>query len=130
MATKTREENEVIPAALLRELEAEGIEVRDASEFIGQLPKLNKDALIDVPFVITKMKNHGGTFGSFWSCEVVTMDGVQGFFTDGGTGIPPVLEAFVSVTGKHGGMLCRHGLRKSTYEATADRPAGTTYYIG
>lgn len=108
-----------------------GWEVHEVREFTGGLDAISKDALIGVPFMIVEIKEHLSDFGEFWFCHVVTLNNTEGYFSDGGVGIPPVLRQFVENTGQHGGLWCKNGLRRSDYEADPERgrPAGTTYYL-
>lgn len=123
----------VVPPEWRAKMQEYGWELHDVEEFGGGIPRISKDSLIGVPFVILELKEldsdrNGGTY---FFCHIITMDGREGFFSDGGVGIPETLRNFVRTTGQRGGLVCKNGLSRSDYDADPDtgRPAGTTYYI-
>ncbi len=137
MATKTEVKetatsNESAFLALVQK-QFPGAKIYNAESFGGGIPKLSKETLVGVPFVITEIKKHIGTRAQyFYFCHVLTQDGREGYFTDGGSGIPETLERFMEETNETGGLLCMNGLVRSEYDADPEsgRPAGVTYYIG
>lgn len=124
----------VVPEDWQAKMREYGWQMYDVAEFGGGLTRLSKDSLVGTPFVILEIKElDSDKFGSsFFFCHIVTMDGREGFFTDGGAGIPETLRNFVRTTEQRGGLVCKNGLVRSDYDADPDtgRPAGTTYYIG
>jgi hypothetical protein len=123
----------VVPADWQAKMKEYGWQLHDVEEFGGGIPRISKDSLLGVPFVILELKEldsdrNGGTY---FFCHIVTMDGREGFFSDGGVGIRETLTAFVQQTEQRGGLVCKNGLTRSDYEADSEsgRPAGTTYYI-
>ena len=122
-----------LPESWEAKLQNLGYSIHSADEFGGGVPRLNKDSLVGVPFVIVEIKKHDSKEygGIFYFCHVVTVDGREGYFSDGGVGIPETLSAFILETGQLGGLLCKNGLSKSEYSPDPEtgRPGGTTYYI-
>ena len=104
--------NPNIPKDWRDKLAEYGFDIHDASEYTGGLSKLNKDSLVGTPFVIVEIKQHDSNDfgGRFYFCHVVTEDGREGYFTDGGVGIRDTLDTFVTQTGQWGGLWCRNGL--------------------
>jgi hypothetical protein len=94
----------------------------------GRLDHLEKDSLVGVPFIITEARIREGKGGLYVFLHVLTKDGREGYVSDGGTGIPPVVDKWLS-SGDSQYLLASKGLRRSDYEATEDRPEGTTYYF-
>ena len=119
--------NETVPANWRAKLAEQGYTLHEAEEFGGGVPKLDKNSLVGVPFVIVEIKrrNSDKFGGEYFFCRVVTQDGREGFFTDGGVGIPETLNQFIDKTGQLGGLVCRNGLSRSSYEADSEsgRPA-------
>lgn len=116
-------------------------DVLDATEEIGSgFTRLeNKDRLIDVPFIILSFSMSEGDFRGddgqlqyFTSLRVVTKSNDKYWFTDGGSGIYRQLEDLAVRSGRTGGILVEHGLRKSEYTWTDnkgnDQP-GITHYL-
>ncbi|MBX8644805.1 MAG: hypothetical protein KIY12_08825 [Thermoplasmata archaeon] len=125
--------NETVPANWRAKLAELGYTLHEAEEFGGGVPRLDKNSLVGVPFVIVDIKRlESDKFGrEYFFCHVVTEDGREGYFTDGGVGIPETLNQFIDKTGQLGGLVCRNGLSRSSYDADSEsgRPAGVTYYI-
>lgn len=114
--------------ALFEELASSTTEVAQYLEG-GRLEQLDKDSLIGQPFVIVEASFRDGDKARYAFLHVVCRDGREGYFTDGGVGIMPVVERWLA-DGASRHLLCSKGLRRSDYEANALRPAGTTYYFG
>ena len=86
----------------------------------------DKDALIDVPFIITKWTFRDGDFGPYVAALVITKDDEKFVVTDGSTGIFVQLQA-LHAEGKSGGVFCPKGIRRSDYEVNGR--AARTYYL-
>lgn len=95
----------------------------------------NKDRLVDVGCLFLSWSFSAGKYAEeFVSCRVVTVENQKYVVNDGGTGIREQLREFTdSHDGRTGGLLARHGLRKSEYEYadpdTGEMKPAVTYYI-
>lgn len=127
-------------AAIEREF---GVQVVDSAEYGGgQL--VEKESLVGVPFVVldwntrksskfTRAENSVITPTEFVVVSIVDANSERKIFTDGGTGILPVLQAHFDRTQSRGGIYCKEGLRRSEYtytdEHTGQSSAARTYYL-
>lgn len=112
-------------------------DVIDANEEIGTGFQIldNKDILCGVPFLIIKWEFHDskkykrdGEPSGFVSAFVVTENDERYVLNDGGTGICKQLLDLSSRMKRYGGLLVRHGLKRSDYD-TEEFGEGTTYYL-
>lgn len=91
-----------------------------------------KDSLIGVPCAFISWTESLGDFGPFIAARVVTQDGRKVVITDGSEGIFRQLSTFTQEKGRAGGLVAKHGLRRSDYTYTdekgQERPA-KTYYV-
>lgn len=91
-----------------------------------------KDSLIGVGCAFISWNESLGDFGPFVAARIVTEDNRKVVITDGSEGIYRQLSTFSQETGRNGGLVARHGLRRSDYTYTDDkgqeRPA-KTYYV-
>lgn len=124
----------------------------DAMDLLGEAPLTadselgdgfaildNKDRLVDIATLFLSWSFSKGKFQEeFVSCRVVTVNNDKYVVNDGGTGIREQLREFTdSHGGRTGGLLARHGLRKSEYEYDEVNPKtgeitkkpAVTYYI-
>jgi hypothetical protein len=131
-------------STFLADIEREfGSAVVDASVYGGG-ELTEKDELIGTPFVVTDFeisqsdthtRNDNGVIRpvEFAVVRCRTIHGERVVFTDGGTGILPVLLEHEERTGKRGGLVARKGLRRSDYTKKLDNgttTAATTFYFG
>lgn len=95
----------------------------------------DKDTLIGRPLLFMSWTFHSGDYGTFVSAQCAAR-GESGGVTkcivnDGSTGIYQQLADYTNQTGKMGGLLARHGLRRSDYTYTdidgKEKPASTFY---
>lgn len=97
----------------------------------------DKDSLLKIPFIILattfsegEYKDEAGNLTTFVSCRIVTQDGRKLVLNDGGTGIHDQIllmhQHHPETVGKP--IICRNGLRKSTYDHPQHGKA-TTYYL-
>lgn len=90
-----------------------------------------KDRLVGVPFLIVDWSQNSGDKGRFVSLRVVTQDSAKYVVNDGSTGIMSQMDT-LEESGVKGGVVCRHGLRRSDYTYTdpqgEEHPA-STYYL-
>ena len=132
-----------------------GVTLIDAKDVIGDGFEVvqDKDLLINAPFVVlswrtTDSTKYKGTFVSVMCVGIATTDRKQSdkfvdvkfVFNDGSTGIMKQLHKIEGISGSDsrveevvGGLICRNGLRQSTYPYT-DKQTGeisqaTTYYL-
>lgn len=104
----------------------------------------NKDTLIGVPCLFMEWHFYPGDFGEFVSARIATKQGENGvgryIVNDGSTGIYQQLRDYTDRYSKHGGLVSRHGLRKSEYDTNKEGvpvakgapdavSKGVTYYI-
>lgn len=99
----------------------------------------NKDKLLDNPFLIldssvtdSKEFTRNGEPAAFVAMRVVTKGGDKFIVIDGSTGLCNQLIEWRTKTGRRGGFVCMHGLRKSEYTYTdpnGDTSPATTYYL-
>lgn len=109
----------------------------------------DKDRLIGVTFIILHYAFNEGDFNEFASCVLVTQNGDRLIF-NGGVAIVDQLRDIAEGTGRYGGILVQHGLRKSEYktctkcgkprkpsatvceecgDTSEKRASGATYYL-
>lgn len=114
----------------------------DASVYSGG-DLVEKSELVGMPFVVTDFeisdstdytRSDGGVVRpvQFAVVRIRTINGDRCVFTDGGTGILPVLEEHRERTGQSGGLFAKAGLRRSDYNKTladGSSTAATTYYF-
>lgn len=104
---------------------------------------VDAEELINIPFTVAHFEirksddfarfdaNGMMVPGKYVSVYVLTDDNKRLVFNDGGTGILPVAENFISVTNQTGGMRCPWGLRASRYETVVNgqKVKATTMYF-
>jgi hypothetical protein len=120
--------------AVLNELSQSGqIAAADAISVFGDgLPIVkDKNTLVGVPLIITGWKFNDGDHGEFVSLTVVSETGKMQIVNDGSSGIYSQMRAYEDA-GRTDAILCRHGLRASSYTYTdaktgAAKPAVTFY---
>lgn len=93
---------------------------------------IDKVDLIDVPFIVARLRFNSSDNGDFVSVCAFLEDGKKVVFNDGSTGIYKQLQVYVSRHPQLTGIACK-GLRASDYdfvdqETGKKRPA-RTYYI-
>jgi hypothetical protein len=96
----------------------------------------DKDKFCGVPVIFLSWAFNAGDFGDFVSARIVArQDGgsiAKAIINDGSTGVFQQLQDYTKQTGKLGGLVARHGLRRSDYEyddgSGTPKPA-STYYI-
>jgi hypothetical protein len=96
----------------------------------------DKDSLIGKPLLFMSWTFHSGDYGTFVSAQCAARNESGGvskvILNDGSTGVFQQLSDYTNSTDKMGGLLARHGLRRSDYTYTGDdgkeKPA-STYYI-
>lgn len=114
-----------------------------AAEYTGNVPLLEKDKLCGVPMLITAYAvidaDHGAVGGadaSYIFARCLLPNGEQVGFVDGGSAIPPVLEAHVNATGGEvaeretvfiSPLYCRRGLLRSDY--VGENGPATTFHL-
>lgn len=90
----------------------------------------NKETLIGTPFIIVQSVFRDGDYGPYVSCHVVTQDGRKLILNDGSTGVRDQIamlwERKPEMKGRP--IVCRKGLRKSTYNHPQHGPS-TTFYL-
>lgn len=121
-----------------------GGKVYDVTEVQPDFALVDSAELVNVPFTVahfqSRFSEEFGAFnentgileaGEYYSVYVITDDNKRYVFNDGGTGIPPVADKFITETGQTGGMRCPWGLRASTYEKIVDgkKIKATTMYF-
>lgn len=119
-----------------------GVKVTDSAIYSGG-EVVEKSELVGVPFVVMDWETHQSTTqtrldednmirpAEFAVVKVRTQRGPV-IFTDGGTGILPVLEGHLEATGSKAGLLSKRGLRASEYVKKLDNGTTTdavTYYF-
>lgn len=105
-----------------------------ADEILGNGFRLleNKDALIDVPFLIISWDFHNGDFGEFATVHLVTNEDKKYVINDGSSGIRDQLMSVTSNKNVYGPMMVKGGLRRSDYEYEDEKGNKTpakTYYL-
>lgn len=90
----------------------------------------NKETLIGVPFIALQSVFRVGDYGPYVSMHIVTQDGRKFILNDGGTGIRDQISMLWErkPETKNRPIVCRKGLRKSTYEHPVHGKS-TTYYL-
>lgn len=76
---------------------------------------VEKSTLVGVPFIITGLKFWEGRYGRTVTVFALTEDNRMILFNDGSTGVYNQLSEMVERTGRSAGIVCRRGLRSSTY---------------
>jgi hypothetical protein len=110
-----------------------------AEEEIETVDIRKKSDLLAVPFLITSIRISAGDFGELFSITAEDATGDQFIVNDGGTGIARQLANWLA---KHRDrsdpsqlgtwdlrLICRKGLRASTYPNPHGEGVSTTYYI-
>lgn len=118
-------------------LESEGVTLETFDG--GSQWELLKDKaeLIDIPFIVAKVRFNDGTMGRFASVCCYLDGGRKVIFNDGSsTGIYRQLQTWVEKNKRDTGIVCAKGLRVSNYIYKDEKPDGTvieipakTYYI-
>ena len=155
VAEVMRQTSTAIPSNVYREIETWDDAMRavvgyvdsieDASREIGDgfsvLPTDRKHILIGVPLMFTEWNFYQGENGEFVAARAIAQQDGGGIrklvINDGSTGICEQLREYSKRTGRYGGLLVRHGLRKSEYDVEIeDRRTGeksmkhaVTYYL-
>ena len=132
-----------------------GVTLIDSKDVIGDGFEVvqDKDLLVNAPFVIlswrtTTSTKYAGTFVSVMCVGIATTDRKQSdkfvdvkfVFNDGSTGVMKQLHKIEAISGNDssvdealGGLICRNGLRESTYpytdKTTGEISQATTYYL-
>lgn len=106
-------DNDFVPESWDDVREALGTE--GLTELLVTWRPINKDDLIDTPFLIVNYQFHKGNFGEFVAVRLMTEDNERYFFVDGGSGICSQLSEMVKLTGRMAGIVVSGGLRKSEY---------------
>lgn len=109
-------------------------------EFEGSAWELLKDKskLVDVPFMIADVRHYDGQFGGAVAVMLITQQPLPGFdscnyvINDGSTGLYQQVVNMIYNAKQKTGILCKRGLRASSYDYEA--PDGniipaTTYYV-
>lgn len=129
-------------ADAFKALEALGGTVEHAADVLAdEWPLVEKDSLVNVPFVATQWaisNPEGSEHGQYIVMRGVTKEGARFRISDGGTGI---MNQLVTLTQKrmaqghaapNVGLLCAKGLRVSQYnttDAAGKSIKAETYYI-
>jgi hypothetical protein len=111
-------------------LETEGVELVDVEGSKWRLIK-DKDSLINVPFIIAKVRFNEGKLGGFASVCCYLENKEKIIFNDGGSGVYATLRAY-EAKGRTSGIRCLGGLRVSRYDKELDDGkviAAQTYYL-
>lgn len=132
-------------ASALQTLADAGVINESISDYGTGFTVVDKNRLVNVPFVIMEwrfnegdFKNENGENVEFVSVAVVTKNGDKWVINDGGTGIAEQLRSVTRkrVEKKHGtpqnGLLVPAGLVRSDYtfvDAKGIEQPGTTYYL-
>lgn len=107
-----------------------GVAPESAADHLGNgfMMVEDKDHLLNRPMVILATKTHLGDWGEFCSVFAVMGDNNDRvIFNDGSTGIFYNVRELVERTGRVGGWIVGHGLRKSEYPTCGQcgKPRGT-----
>lgn len=113
-------------------LASSGVTPVDVTDYGTGFDVIDKQRLVDNPFVILEYKFAKGDFGEeFAIAYVVTESGEKGILTDGGTGVCKQLQS-LAAQNVWNGIVCRKGLDRSDYEHVDEngkRTPATTYYL-
>lgn len=125
-------------------LESEGVSLVEFDGGSNWSLIKDKDTLVDVPFIIVKVRFNDGDKGKFASvCIYVGEDtqvykkGDKVIFNDGSsTGVANQLKVWTEKNGRDTGIVCAHGLRRSDYKYKEEQDDGSiierpakTYYL-
>lgn len=92
-----------------------------------------RNKLIKQPFLIVRWDFYDGDYGEFVSCRLITPDNERYILNDGSTGIYAQLKLLTDEKGMRGMLLCKKGLRVSTYDKELDNGKvikdARTYYL-
>lgn len=112
-------------------LEAQGISVESIAEYGSGFEVAEKNRLIGNPFIVVDGKVNHGEYGDFVSLLVVTKANEKLIINDGSTGIYHQCLELLTHRKTLAGVVCAHGLRKSTYpiEIDGSERQATTYYL-
>ena len=111
-------------------LEEEGVELIDVEGSKWRLIK-DKSTLVNVPFIIAKVRFNEGNLGGFASVCCYLEDKSKIIFNDGGSGVYDTLRGY-EAQGRTSGIRCLGGLRASHYKKELDDGRvidATTYYL-
>ena len=111
-------------------LEQEGVELVDVEGSKWRLIK-DKSTLVNVPFIIAKVRFNEGNLGGFASVCCYLEDKSKVIFNDGGSGVYDTLKGY-EAQGRTSGIRCLGGLRASHYKKELDDGRvidATTYYL-
>lgn len=110
-------------------------DVVESSELPGnEFVQVKKEELIGKQFLILQ---YGFDTSEEYSNQeyawvrAILENNTRVYFSDGSTGVYAQLRKFYDETERDGGMLCRRGLRKSTYKVDVEgkETSATTFYI-
>lgn len=111
-------------------LESEGVELIDVEGSKWRLVK-DKETLVNVPFIIAKVRFNEGSLGGFASVCCYLEDKSKIIFNDGGSGVYETLKGY-EAAGRTTGIRCLGGLRVSRYKKELDDGRvidAQTYYL-
>jgi hypothetical protein len=131
------EDAKFLPVKAIKEVETMDFEQYQAwlreeeigvQEFEGgsEWELIEKEKLVDVPFIIARIRFNDGDFGDFTSVCCFLQDGKKVVFNDGSTGIKKQLQTAISKNGRETGIFCE-GLKASHYKYTDNNPESKTY---
>ena len=109
---------------------AAGLPVLDFASLTGDSwgEIVDKQTLVDVPFLIVDVKFNQGDFGEYAAVLIMLKDGSRAVFTDGSSGVCQQLLRLQDMTdGRMAGIAVRRGLKKSEYEK--DGRLAHTYWL-
>jgi hypothetical protein len=107
-------------------LESEGVTLEEFDGG-GQWELLKeKDELIDVSFIIAKVRFNDNEKGKFASVCCYLDGGRKVIFNDGGSGVYAQLQRWTEKNNRDTGIACPKGLRRSDYFYDEEQPDGTT----
>jgi hypothetical protein len=94
---------------------------------------VDKETLVDKPFVITDVRHYDGEYGPTIAIMAITEDNDLVVINDGSTGIYQQVVGLVAEHGRKAGIKVKGGLRVSKYEyedpKTGKATPAKTYYL-
>ena len=113
-----------------------GVDISDnEADGIKDLPILDKETLIDRPFILISWRFNQGNFGDFVSAEIMDGNGERGILNDGSTGIRDQLIRLTDYRESAGhptpyaGRMVKGGVRISRYEKEIEDGKGGSVLV-